>query len=235
MVALSRHGDREAAARGELTAELVEALAGGAEIAAYGRQDDCLRRLYGADGRLVRLARRAALADGTGDGLRLAITGATVAGVLAVAISAHASGGLSRVSIALLALLALAAFEAVQPLPEAARELGETLAAGRRLLELTDREPSVTDPVRAALAPSRSRSRSRSKGFAPVTRPASRRRSTASPCGSILGGELRSLGRAGRGRRRSRTCCCAFSIPSTAESRWLATICAPTVRRTCAP
>jgi len=72
VVALSRHGDREAAARGELTAELVEALAGGAEIAAYGRQDDCLRRLYGADGRLVRLARRAALGDGTGDGLRLA-------------------------------------------------------------------------------------------------------------------------------------------------------------------
>jgi ATP-binding cassette subfamily C protein CydC len=69
-----------------------------------------------------------------------------VVGVLAVAISAHASGELDRVLIALLALLALASFEAVQPLPEAARELGETIAAGRRLLELTDREPTVTDP-----------------------------------------------------------------------------------------
>jgi thiol reductant ABC exporter CydC subunit len=145
-VALARRGGREPAARGELTGDLVEALAGSAEIAAYGRQNDCLDRLRTADDRLVRIARRAALADGTGDGLRIVLTGATVAGVLAVAISAHASGGLDRVLIALLALLALASFEAIQPLPEAARELGETIAAGRRLLELTDREPSVTDP-----------------------------------------------------------------------------------------
>ena len=152
-LALSRHGGREAAARGELTAELVEALAGGAELAAYGRQDDCLRRVHTTDSALVRLGRRASFADGAGDGLRLALTGATVAGVLAVAISAHASGGLDRVTIALLALLALASFEAVQPLPEAARELRETLAAGRRLLDLTDREPAVTDPVDPLPAP----------------------------------------------------------------------------------
>jgi ABC-type multidrug transport system fused ATPase/permease subunit len=48
--------------------------------------------------------------------------------------------------IALLGLLALASFEAVQPLPQAARALGETLAAGRRLLGVTLREPAVTDP-----------------------------------------------------------------------------------------
>jgi ATP-binding cassette, subfamily C, bacterial CydC len=142
----ARRGGREAAARGELTAELVEALAGSAELAAYGRQDDRLHRLYTADRELVRLARRAALADGAADGLRLVLTGATVAGVLAVAVSAHASGGLDRVLIALLALLAHASFEAIQPLGEAVRELGETVAAGRRLLELIDREPAVTDP-----------------------------------------------------------------------------------------
>jgi ATP-binding cassette subfamily C protein CydC len=142
----ARRGGREAAARGELTAELIETLAGSAELAAYGRQDDRLHRLYSADRGLVRLARRAALADGAADGLRLVLTGATVAGVLAVAVSAHASGGLDRVLIALLTLLALASFEAIQPLGEAARELGETVAAGRRLLELIDREPAVTNP-----------------------------------------------------------------------------------------
>jgi thiol reductant ABC exporter CydC subunit len=149
----ARRGGREAAARGELTAELVEALAGSAELAAYGRQDDRLRRLYTVDRELVRLARRAALADGAADGLRLVLTGATVAGVLAVAVSAHTAGGLDRVLIALLALLALASFEAIQPLGEAARELGETLAGGRRLLELIDREPAVTDPDEPLPAP----------------------------------------------------------------------------------
>jgi ABC-type multidrug transport system fused ATPase/permease subunit len=53
----------------------------------------------------------------------------------------------------MLALLALASFEAVQPLPEALRELGSTLAAGRRVLELTDREPAIRDPGRPLPAP----------------------------------------------------------------------------------
>jgi thiol reductant ABC exporter CydC subunit len=105
------------------------------------------------DERLVRIARRAALTDGTGDGLRLLVTGATVAGVLAVSVSAHAEGRLDRVLIALLALLSLAAFEAVQPLTEAFRELGATLAAGRRILELTDREPRIVDPADSLRAP----------------------------------------------------------------------------------
>src|SRR5207342_1352387 len=74
-------------------------------------------------------------------------------GVLAVCVSAHAGGELNRVLIAALALLALASFEAVQPLPAAARELTATLAAGRRVLELMDREPLVRDPVDPAEPP----------------------------------------------------------------------------------
>ena len=49
--------------------------------------------------------------------------------------------------MATLALLALSSFEAVSALPTAARELSTTLAAGRRVLELTDREPVVSDPA----------------------------------------------------------------------------------------
>ncbi len=143
----ARSSRRQAAARGALGAELVETLVGGEELAVYGRLDDRLERLRSADGRLVRVARRAAAADGTGDGLRLLVTGLTVAGVLAAAVSAHAGGSLDRVLIALLALAALAAFEAVQPLPETLRQLRVTAAAGDRLLELVDREPAVTDPV----------------------------------------------------------------------------------------
>jgi len=146
-VALARRASRRRAdARGDLTSELVETLAGSAELVAFGCEDERLRRLRSADRRLVRISRRSALADGTGDGLRLLVTGATVVGVLAVAVSAHTGGDLNRVLIALLALLALASFEAVQPLPEALRELGVTLAAGKRVLELTDREPAIVDP-----------------------------------------------------------------------------------------
>jgi len=147
VAALGRRAGRlEATARGELSAELVETVGSAPELAVYGRELERLGRLRRVDRRLVRLARRAALADGAGDGLRLLVSGLTVAGVLAVAVSAHAAGNLDRVLIALLTLLALASFEAVQPLSQAARELAETLATGRRLLALTDREPAVADP-----------------------------------------------------------------------------------------
>jgi thiol reductant ABC exporter CydC subunit len=152
--ALARRASaRQAAARGALSAALVETLDGGAELVAYGRQADRLQQIAASDRSLVRIARRAALADGTGDGLRLLVTGATVAGVLAVAVSAHAAGTLDRVLIALLALGSLAAFEAVQPLPEALRELRATLAAGARVLELTERESTVADPADPLPAP----------------------------------------------------------------------------------
>jgi len=152
----ARSSRQQAAARGALGAELVETLAGGEELVLFGRRDDRLERLRAVDGTLVRVARRAAAADGTGDGLRLLVTGLTVAGVLAVAVSAHAAGGLDRVLIALLALAALAAFEAVQPLPEALRQLRVTVAAGERLLELVDQEPAAVDsadPLPAPRAP----------------------------------------------------------------------------------
>jgi ATP-binding cassette subfamily C protein CydC len=137
----------QAPARGGLSSELVESLAGGAELVAYGRVGGRLERIRESDRKLVRVARRAAFADGTGEALRLLVMGATVAAVLALAVSAHATGALDRVLIALLALASIAAFEAVQPLPEAFRELRATIAAGERILELTGREPAVTDPA----------------------------------------------------------------------------------------
>jgi ATP-binding cassette subfamily C protein CydC len=141
-----RSAARHAQARGALAAELVETLAGSPELAAFGLERDRLRTLRRADSRLVRISRRAALADGLGDALRLLVTGATVVGVLAVCVQANADGRLDRVLIALLALLSLAAFEAVQPLTESFRELQATVAAGRRILDLTDRVPRIVDP-----------------------------------------------------------------------------------------
>jgi thiol reductant ABC exporter CydC subunit len=148
-----RTSARYAQVRGVLSAELVETLAGSAELAALGLERDRLRTMRRADSHVVRISRRAALADGLGDGLRLLVTGATVVGVLAVTVQAHAEGRLDRVFIALLALLSLAAFEAVQPLTESFRELLSTVASGRRILELTDRVPRIVDPAEPLPAP----------------------------------------------------------------------------------
>jgi thiol reductant ABC exporter CydC subunit len=149
-----RGGRRQAAARGDLSAELVEVLRAAPELVAYGSASAAQARVRAADGALVRLARRDAFVGGLADGAGLAVVGATVAGVLAVAVHASAEGGLDRVLIAMLALLALASFEAVQPLAAAARELSVTLAAGRRVLDLADGEAAIVDPVAPAAAPS---------------------------------------------------------------------------------
>jgi ATP-binding cassette, subfamily C, bacterial CydC len=144
-------GRRRAAARGALTSELVELLRGAPELVAFGRERDAIERIRRADRELARLGRRDALAAGVADSLAIVVAGATVVGVLAAAVHAHAGGTLDRVLVAALALLALAAFESVAPLAQAARELAATVSAGRNVLELIDREPAVRDvpvPVR---------------------------------------------------------------------------------------
>jgi ATP-binding cassette, subfamily C, bacterial CydC len=147
-------GRRQAPARAELTAELVELLRGAPELVVYGREEETLARIRARSRELARLGHRDALTSGLAGALSILIAGLTVAGVLAVAVSAHAMGSLDRVLVATLALLALAAFESVTPLQEAARELSSTLAAGRRVLELMDREPAVQDPVEPLPPPS---------------------------------------------------------------------------------
>ena len=145
---------RQAPARGELTAEMVELLRAAPELVVYGGQERALESIRSADRELHRLARRDAAVSGLGESLSVLVGGLTVVGVLVVSVSAHATGTLDRVLIALLALLSLASFEAVAGLPGSARELAATLSSGKRTLELIDREPDVRDPVEPLPSPS---------------------------------------------------------------------------------
>ena len=147
-------GRRQADARGELAAELAEILRGAPELAAYGREDDAFARVASADAELRRLASRDAFVSGLADAALVLVAGLTLVGVLSVAVAAHDAGTLDRVLVATLALLALSSFDAVAPLPAAARELPSTLASGTRVLELIGRLPAITDPVAPAPVPS---------------------------------------------------------------------------------
>ena len=64
-----RAAQRQAAARGELAAEVIELLDAAPELVAYGAEPAALARVRRADGALVKLARRDALATGLGDAL----------------------------------------------------------------------------------------------------------------------------------------------------------------------
>jgi thiol reductant ABC exporter CydC subunit len=147
---------RRAGAAGELTADLVELLRGAPELVVYGREEEAMARIRAADRRLAASARRDALSAGLAEALSILVVGATVAGVLAISVAAHGAGELDRVLVATLALLALASFDAVTPLPAAARELLAALAARRRITDLIDRDPTIRDPEHPMPSPSRS-------------------------------------------------------------------------------
>ena len=148
-----RAGARQSAAQGELTAELVDLLRGAPELAVLGADERAVEAVRAVDEELVHLARRDALVSGLLEGLSVAVAGLTVAGVLVICASATVAGTLDRVMVASLALLAMASFEAVTPLPAAARVLSASIASGRRLLAITSHAPAVVDPPRPADPP----------------------------------------------------------------------------------
>jgi ATP-binding cassette, subfamily C, bacterial CydC len=139
-------GPRQAAARAEMTAELVDVLRGAPELLVLGAAEQAAETVRTLDAELVHLGRRDALVSGVVEGLSTAVSGLTVAGVLVVCVAATGAGSLDRVMVASLALLAMASFETVAPLPAAASVLRSTIASGRRLLDITGQAPSVVDP-----------------------------------------------------------------------------------------
>lgn len=146
-------GRRQAAGRAALTALIVEAADGGAEIAVAGREADWIERTERASRSLGRIQRRDALAGGLGTGLMTAVSALTAVGVALVAIPAVRDDELAGVLLAAVILLALAAFESVRPLAAAAASIDACAAASSRLEEALDRPVPVSDRGRPLALP----------------------------------------------------------------------------------
>jgi thiol reductant ABC exporter CydC subunit len=145
--AARRAARRQAPARAALAADLVEAIHGAAELAVAGREAETVARLRDDDARLARLARRDALAGALAAGAGAALAAGAMVAVVAAAVPAVADGSLDGVLLAALGLLAFGAYEAVAPLPEAARRLDASATAAERLEAVTAAPAPVADPV----------------------------------------------------------------------------------------
>lgn len=142
-----------AAARAAVATGTLELLEGAADLLVLGAAGRRRRRLAEHDADLA--ARTVAQAGGAGVGaglgvlgIGLAMIGATVAGILALA-----DGRLAPTALAVLALTPLAAAELVAGLPDAAARLAEAGPAARRLAELESGPAPVADPARPAPVP----------------------------------------------------------------------------------
>jgi ATP-binding cassette, subfamily C, bacterial CydC len=133
------------ASRAELSATLVDEIGGIADLVAMDRAADHRERLL----ELGRATDRATaeLAFVRGAAAALAATFASLASVtiLAIGVQLVGAGRLDGVYLAILPLVALASFEVITPLSQAFGLLDATEAAARRLFELTDAPPEVTD------------------------------------------------------------------------------------------
>ncbi len=148
-----RPGNLAAQHRGQQAAELTEQLRGYTELLV----DGALPATFIRGAEIETELRRAQLAQGwiSWSANAAAQLAAQLAlwGSLLMAMPATAAGHLTGPDVAMLALAIAASYEAVGGLPAAYQALGETMAAARRIFELADTQPPVTDPTLPNLAP----------------------------------------------------------------------------------
>jgi ATP-binding cassette subfamily C protein CydC len=149
----ARSESRQAAARAELTASVVDLIEGSPELAVNGATPEQLGRALAADSTLARTAAASARTAGVGQGLTSLCSGLAMWGALVVGVAAVHSGRLNGVLLAGLALIPLVAFELVAGLPSATQTLQRVRRSAARVSEVMDTPPPVLEPGRPAPLP----------------------------------------------------------------------------------
>ena len=132
--------------RALLRAELVDAVQGLPDLVAFGQAKTWLGKIKAASERLGNVQMRMARLSGIQSGLNSLLVGVGVWVLLVVSIPMVTQGAMNGVFLAVIVLGAMASFEAVQNLPQAAQLLEANLQSARRLFEIADRTPAVTEP-----------------------------------------------------------------------------------------
>jgi len=144
-------GGRLAAVRADLAVAVVDGIQGMADLLAFGQGARQRRLVEELSRSTSTLRERSARTEALGTAGITFATHATLWLVLVLAIPMVREGRFAGVGLAVVCLVVMAAFEAVQPLPAAARGLSEQLAAADRVFDILDRSPAVGDPVESSV------------------------------------------------------------------------------------
>ena len=131
--------------RGDLHTRLVDGIQGMADILAYGRGAHRLTEISNNGINYGDAQRRMARVTGFHSGLSTLLTNLGLWTILVLAIPLVNARTIAGPMLASLSLLTVAAFEAVMPLPLAAQTWNSAREAARRLFEVVDTEPAVSD------------------------------------------------------------------------------------------
>ncbi|MFC2036742.1 thiol reductant ABC exporter subunit CydC [Chloroflexota bacterium] len=151
---LSRHTGRHMVrVRAGLNSVLVDGIQGVADLLAFGQGARHLERVRRLSGQLEDLQQRMAKIGGLHSALTGLLMNLATLAVLVVSIPLVGAAELDGVFLAVLIMVVISSFEAVWPLPQAFQYLETSLEAARRLYEIVDTEPAVTDPPSPLPAP----------------------------------------------------------------------------------
>jgi ATP-binding cassette, subfamily C, bacterial CydC len=148
-----RPGREAVSRRGLLRAEIADTVRGFEELEVFGalaRQTARHRQAYDA---LALAERRETRIEAAAAGAALFMIQITMLAALVITIPLALAKTLPAPDVAMIVLLVLASFDSVSGLPGAYRAMGETLAAARRIFEIIDTKPAVTEPAREAARP----------------------------------------------------------------------------------
>jgi ATP-binding cassette subfamily C protein CydC len=143
---------RQAAARGELTASVVDLLEGAPDLVAFGATAAQLSRIARADGELTAIATAGSTTTGVGSALTTLLIGLAVWASLLVGVPALRAGRLAGPFLAVIVLTPLAAFELVSGLPAATQALERVRRSAGRILAVVDAPDRVAEPPAPAPA-----------------------------------------------------------------------------------
>jgi ATP-binding cassette subfamily C protein CydC len=132
--------------RSELYARIVDGTQGVQDLLAFGRETEQRREIEVLNNKLGTIERRQALIGGLQISLGDLLTNLAMLAALVLTIPLVAAGEVRGVYLAFLALVALGIFETVTPLGAAFGTIGRTTAAGERLFEISDSEPTIQNP-----------------------------------------------------------------------------------------
>ena len=142
----ARSGKRMVQIKTELRMAIVDSMQGMGELLVYGVADKQSEKIAKLSDQLITDQQQQAALTGFSQGAIGLCANLAMWSMLIIAIPLVNHQQLSAESIPMLGLFALASFEVIAPLPLAFQLLPETMAAARRVFEIIDTRPLVTEP-----------------------------------------------------------------------------------------
>ena len=156
MAYLGNRPGREVVAQSSmLRTQVVDAVQGMAELTVYGALDDSAEQVSRSSAAWITAQKKMARVSGLAQSGLLLFSNLAVWSAILLAVPMVGTSVIEPAELAMLALFTLAAFEAVMPLSEAFRLLGQVQASAKRLFAIIDRKPLIRQPVLPADKPVR--------------------------------------------------------------------------------